>query len=132
MASYKRIMLIDDNETDNVINEEIIKSNSFADTIDVFNTGQAALDYLQAHATPELEGKLPEIIFLDINMPIMNGFEFLEEFEKFNLTVTNKCRIIILTASVQSKDIDRAASSKYVKLYLGKPLNIRHLNAIDI
>ena len=130
MANYKRVMLVDDNEIDNIINEKIIEANSFADSILVFQTGQEALDYLKDNQNNEKD--LPEIVFLDINMPIMDGFQFLEDFEKFSDTVLNKCKIIMLSSSISPKDIDRAASSKYVKKYLNKPLNARYLEAITV
>ncbi|MCB0835418.1 MAG: response regulator [Bacteroidetes bacterium] len=123
-------MLVDDNEIDNIINEKIIEANSFADSILVFQTGQEALDYLKDNQNNEKD--LPEIVFLDINMPIMDGFQFLEDFEKFSDTVLNKCKIIMLSSSISPKDIDRAASSKYVKKYLNKPLNARYLEAITV
>lgn len=130
MANYKSVMLVDDNEIDNIINEKIIEANSFADNILVFQTGQDALDYLAANQDNEAE--LPEIVFLDINMPIMDGFQFLEDFEKFSETVLEKCKIIMLSSSISPKDIDRAASSRFVKKYLNKPLNSRYLEAITI
>ena len=83
MANYKRVMLVDDNEIDNIINEKIIEANSFADSILVFQTGQEALDYLKDNQNNEKD--LPEIVFLDINMPIMDGFQFLEDFEKLDI-----------------------------------------------
>jgi len=130
MATYKSVMLIDDNEIDNIINEKIIEANSFADNILVFQTGQEALDFLNTNQNDE--DVLPEIVFLDINMPIMDGFQFLEDFEKFSETVLEKCKIIMLSSSISPKDIDRAASSKYVKKYLNKPLNARYLEAITV
>ncbi|MEZ4775810.1 MAG: response regulator [Bacteroidia bacterium] len=130
MANYKSVMLVDDNEIDNIINEKIIEANSFADNILVFQTGQDALDYLAANQDNEAE--LPEIVFLDINMPIMDGFQFLEDFEKFSEKVLEKCKIIMLSSSISPKDIDRAASSRFVKKYLNKPLNSRYLEAITI
>lgn len=128
MATYKRVMLIDDNEIDNIINEKIIEASNFADSILVFQTGQEALAYLQEHQ--DVEEELPEIVFLDINMPIMDGFQFLDDFEKFSNLVREKCKIIMLSSSISPKDIDRAASSRYVKKYLNKPLNSRYLDAI--
>lgn len=130
MATYKSVMLVDDNEIDNIINEKIIEANSFADSILVFQTGQEALDYLKDHQ--DNEDALPEIVFLDINMPIMDGFQFLEDFENFSDTVLTKCKIIMLSSSISPKDIDRAASSRYVKKYLNKPLNARYLEAITV
>jgi CheY-like chemotaxis protein len=130
MAMYKSVMLVDDNEIDNIINEKIIEANSFADQVMVFQTGQEALDYLGENQ--DNQDTLPEIVFLDINMPIMDGFQFLEDFEKFSDTVLEKCKIIMLSSSISPKDIDRAASSKYVKKYLNKPLNARYLEAITV
>lgn len=130
MATYKSVMLVDDNEIDNIINEKIIEANDFAENILVFQTGQEALDYLTDNQK-NLD-KLPEIVFLDINMPIMDGFQFLDDFEKFPEDVLEKCKIIMLSSSISPKDIDRAASSKYVKKYLNKPLNARYLEAITV
>jgi len=130
MATYKSVMLVDDNEIDNIINEKIIEANSFAEKILVFQTGQEALDYLKENQ--EKENELPEIVFLDINMPIMDGFQFLNDFEQFSETVLEKCKIIMLSSSISPKDIDRAASSRYVKKYLNKPLNARYLEAITV
>lgn len=130
MATYKNVMLVDDNEIDNIINEKIIEANSFAEKILVFQTGQEALDYLKENQ--EKANDLPEIVFLDINMPIMDGFQFLDDFEEFSTTVLEKCKIIMLSSSISPKDIDRAASSKYVKKYLNKPLNARYLDAITV
>ena len=130
MATYKSVMLIDDNEIDNIINEKIIEANSFAENILVFQTGQEALEFLNSNQ--DNESDLPEIVFLDINMPIMDGFQFLEDFEKFSEKVLEKCKIIMLSSSISPKDIDRAASSKYVKKYLNKPLNARYLEAITV
>jgi CheY-like chemotaxis protein len=130
MTTYKSVMLVDDNEIDNIINEKIIEANSFAESILVFQTGQEALDYLKSHQ--ESAEELPEIVFLDINMPIMDGFQFLEDFENFSETVRGKCKIIMLSSSISPKDIDRAASSRYVKKYLNKPLNARYLEAITV
>lgn len=127
MAHYSCVMLIDDNEIDNIINEKIIEANQFADRILIFQTGQEALDYLAQQA-----GELPEIVFLDINMPIMDGFQFLDEFEKMPESVTSKCKVIMLSSSISPRDIDRAASRKHVKKYLNKPLNSRYLEAIVI
>ena len=127
---YSFVMLIDEDQIDNIINQKIIESNQFAEKIQVFQTGQRALDYLAENFQDET--KLPDLIFLDINMPIMDGFQFLEEFEKLQEPVLDKCKIIMLSSSISPRDIDRAASNKFVKKYLNKPLNSRYLQAITI
>ncbi|MCB9233069.1 MAG: response regulator [Bacteroidia bacterium] len=123
-------MLVDEDEIDNIINQKIIESNSFADEILVYQTGQEALEYLSSNSKDN--AALPDLIFLDINMPIMDGFQFLEEFEKMPDSVKTKCKIIMLSSSISPRDIDRAASNKYVIKYLNKPLNSRYLQAINV
>ncbi len=130
MARYKKVMLVDDNEIDNLINQEMIRSTNFADEILVFQTGQEALAYLEDNQ--KSSDLLPEIIFLDINMPVMNGFQFLGLFEELSESVQLTCKIIMLSSSISPKDIDQAASSRYVRKYLNKPLNERYLGAIAI
>lgn len=127
---YDFIMLIDEDEIDNIINQKIIESNNFSEKIQVHQTGGEALEYLKKHESEP--AALPDLIFLDINMPIMDGFQFLEEFEKLGETVLEKCKIIMLSSSISPRDIDRAASNRFVKKYLNKPLNSRYLQAITI
>lgn len=129
-TSYKFVMLIDEDEIDNIINQKIMESNSFADQIMVCRTGAEALEFLAERA--KQGGELPELIFLDINMPLMDGFQFLEEFEKLPSAVLDKSRVIMLSSSISPRDIDRAASNRYVKKYLNKPLNSRYLQAISV
>jgi len=127
---YKFVMLIDEDEIDNLINQKIIESNNFSDKIIIFRTGQEALEYLDKNKGTDEQ--LPDLIFLDINMPIMDGFQFLEEFENLKGGVHQKCKIIMLSSSISPRDIDRAASNRFVKKYLNKPLNSRYLQAITI
>lgn len=123
-------MLIDEDEIDNIINQKIIESNNFSERVMVFQTGTDALDFLRVNA--KVAENLPDLIFLDINMPIMDGFQFLEEFEKLDTPILDKSKIIMLSSSISPRDIDRAASNRFVKKYLNKPLNSRYLQAITI
>jgi CheY-like chemotaxis protein len=123
-------MLIDEDEIDNIINQKIIESNNFSERVMVFQTGTDALDFLRVNA--KIAENLPDLIFLDINMPIMDGFQFLEEFEKLDTPILDKSKIVMLSSSISPRDIDRAASNRFVKKYLNKPLNSRYLQAITI
>ena len=69
------VMLVDDNDTDNFISKRIIEITEFAKTVEIKNSGKSALEYLEEHKNDP--DKLPNIIFLDINMPIVDGFVFL-------------------------------------------------------
>ncbi|MFM9028093.1 MAG: response regulator, partial [Bacteroidota bacterium] len=82
---FDRVLLIDDNDIDNFINERMITTSHFSKSVVVKNSGEGALEYLK-----EVEGdmaRLPEVIFLDLNMPAMDGFGFLAEYEKMTDTV---------------------------------------------
>jgi CheY-like chemotaxis protein len=79
MKKINCIMLIDDNEDDNFFHERVIRKSSYADIILVKQSALDALNYLKKDL---LESEYPDLIFLDINMPAMNGWEFLEEFNQ--------------------------------------------------
>ena len=114
------VLLVDDNDTDNFISKRIIEITNFSENVIVKNTGKSALDYLEEHENNP-EG-LPDLIFLDINMPIVDGFVFLYEFEKFSESIRNKCRVIILSSSDNKRDIDKIVNNDYVIKFITKPL----------
>ena len=122
------VMLIDDNETDNFISKRIIEITEFAKRVEVKNSGQHALEYLSEHANDT--DQLPSLIFLDINMPVMDGFMFLYEFENLPEPVREKCRVIILSSSDNKRDIDKIINNKSVIQYITKPLTQNVLEEI--
>ena len=127
---YERVLLVDDNETDNFISARIIELTGFSDFTVVKNSGKEALDYLKENKNnPD---QLPDLIFLDINMPIVNGFIFLYEFEKFSTVVKRKCKVCILSSSDNRKDIDKIVNNDHVIRFLTKPLTATALNELRI
>jgi CheY-like chemotaxis protein len=115
------VMLVDDNETDNFIHKRVIELTGFAKNIIVKNSGKSALEYLESNQK-NLD-ILPEIIFLDINMPIVDGFVFLFEYENFPDSLKDKCKVVILSSSDNKKDIDRIVDNEYVINFITKPLS---------
>ncbi len=126
-------MLIDDNETDNFISKRIIEIAEFAGEVVIKNSGQSALSYIEEHkGNPK---KLPDLIFLDINMPIVDGFVFLYEFENFSAEVKDKCKIVILSSSDNKRDIDKIVNNNHVIKFITKPLTettLAEINTLDL
>lgn len=127
---YENVLLIDDNEINNFINSKLISEQNFAKNVEVKESGHAALNYLKEKSSKPDE--LPQVIFLDIMMPVMDGFEFLEEYEKLPAAVTKKCKIIMLSSSEAFKDLNRANSNPWVYKFLNKPLTEDVLEAIYV
>lgn len=124
-------MLVDDNEIDNLINQKMIESTGFAERIYVHSGARSAIEFLQnIERLPE--NRLPDIIFLDIDMPLMDGFQFLEEFNKQADSIKNHCKIVMLTSSLNPGDVDKSKESPFVKEYINKPLTEEALRQLDL
>lgn len=115
------IFLIDDDPIHQQIAKMMIERQEIAREIVSFQEADQALNHLKAHASePEL---LPDLILLDLNMPIMDGWEFLDEFEKIKTGLSKQIRIQVLTSSVNEDDVVRVKQYSSVHGYLTKPLN---------
>ena len=121
MSAYNHVLLIDDNEVDNYLTERVIAGSDFANKIDTCTSGQKALDYLRSRFH-DLE-QIPNIIFLDINMPVVDGFVFLFEWEDFPVEVKNKCEVVVLSSMLHNDIIDKITNDKNVKEFIPKPLS---------
>jgi CheY-like chemotaxis protein len=124
------VMLVDDNDTDNFISKRIIEITKFAKRVEVKGSGKSALDYLKEFQNDP--ANLPSVIFLDINMPIVDGFVFLYEFEKFSELVRSKCKVIILSSSDNKRDIDKIVNNNHVIKFITKPLTETALDEIKL
>lgn len=130
MKSIDLVLLVDDNDTDNFISKRIIEITKFSSRVEVKSSGKGALDYLREHQNTVEQ--IPSIIFLDINMPIVDGFVFLYEFEKFNELVKNKSKVIILSSSDNKRDIDKIVNNNHVIKFITKPLTEMALDEIRL
>jgi len=130
---YQSVMLIDDNEIDNLINQKMIEAASIAGNIYTHTGAKSAIEFLKNMEKMDLAEKvLPDIIFLDIDMPLMDGFQFLDEFENLSPLTRKKCKIVMLTSSINPQDFNRSKKYPNVRLYLNKPLSHETITKIDV
>ncbi len=122
------IMLVDDNPDDNFFHEREIKKSNSEIVVIKKNTAMAALVYLKENK--DVAFKLPDLILLDINMPGMNGWEFLKEYNLLAKELQSKVVIIMLTTSENSDDIRNAKSENYVSDFITKPMTKDVMNKI--
>ncbi len=122
------VMIVDDNDTDNFISKRIIEITRFAKEVEIKSSGKSALEYLEENK--DNAERLPNLIFLDINMPIVDGFVFLYEFEKFAEDLKDRCKVVILSSSDNKRDIDKIVNNDHVIKFVTKPLTESALNEL--
>jgi len=122
---FKSILLIDDNAADNRYNQIILEEMNIVDKIEIAENGLEALKMLENPDQPQ-----PELILLDINMPKMNGWEFLEAYKKLDKDEKNKKIVMILTTSMNPEDKAKADQSQRVSEFNIKPLTPEMLKNI--
>ncbi len=121
MKKIKKIALVDDDEIFVFLTSKTIENTHLVDMIKVFGNGLEAINFLKQNLEkPDL---LPEIIFLDLSMPIMDGWQFLEEFVKMNPKIGREIVIYICSSSISPDDIKRAKAISAVSDYIVKPIS---------
>jgi CheY-like chemotaxis protein len=126
---YPTVMVVDDSEIDLYISSRILIKSGFATNVISHDSVQNAIDYLNLNAS---EGILPEMIFLDIRMPVSDGFEFLERFKTLPEVVKEKCNVVMLSSSIDDMEINRAEANRHVVTFLNKPLDASQLERLSM
>ncbi|MEJ5964409.1 response regulator [Pedobacter immunditicola] len=117
------LLVIDDDDINIFIIKKIVEKTGFAVNMVAKTNGQLAIDYLDEIAgNPE---QFPHLILVDINMPVLNGWEFIEAYEKMN--IRKAVDMYMLSSSVYENDIEKAKTYKVVKGFISKPLSIDRL-----
>jgi CheY-like chemotaxis protein len=121
---YKTCLLIDDNYIDNFVTRRILESSNFADSVVVSQSATEAIDSLRSGSV------VPDVIFLDIRMPGMGGFEFLQEYDKIDIEGKKSIKIFMLSSSLDPTDMKKSGNNKYITQFIHKPLTQKALDEI--
>lgn len=126
----KRALIIDDDEINNFICIKNMKDSNFVEHATYCLRGKEGLDEL-SDAIQNRPEDLPDVIFLDINMPLMNAWEFLEQYESIQKEFPKEIKLFILSSSVYRKDIEKSSHYDMVTDYIIKPLSKDSLKRIQ-
>ena len=124
------ILLIEDNQLTNIFNEKLIKALDIAERIFVSESAEKGLDFLCGIGKYKANHTIPELIFLDINMPGINGWEFIEEYRKLNTRKVKPIKIVMLTTSPNPDDEQKAKTIPEIIAFKQKPLTKHVLHII--
>lgn len=118
------VLLVDDDDTTNYLNKRLLTDMKVSREVLALKNGKEAIDYLSKACSEKPDGalKCPDLIFLDIKMPTMDGFEFLEEYQRKGLDASDQVIILMLTSSASFYDLERIKSFKKVKKHYSKAL----------
>jgi CheY-like chemotaxis protein len=122
-ASYHTCLLVDDNYIDNFVTRRLLESSNFAENIIVSESPMDAIEML-ANGTVK-----PNVIFLDIRMPLMSGFEFLDAYDKLDINKADT-KIFLLSSSFDPTDIKQSSDNKYITHFVHKPLTHKILEEL--
>ena len=123
-ARFNTCLLIDDNYIDNFVTRKILESGNFVENIVVRQSPGDAIEALRIGAV------VPDVIFLDIRMPMMSGFEFLEEYDKLSIANKENIKIYMLSSSLDPTDMKQSVLNKYISNYIHKPITHKALDDI--
>ena len=121
MNRLNLIFIVDDDPIHQQITQIMIDRQGISNSMRAFSDAQEVLDYLTGHQGDC--SALPDVILLDLNMPVMDGWEFLDAYSTLSNTLCRKIQIYVLTSSIDENDRERVGSYSFVKGYLTKPLS---------
>ncbi len=125
------ILLVDDDVIYNFLHKKLIGNTGYQNHIEVALNGKMALEYLSDSSNrDDKDHPVPGLILLDINMPVMDGWEFLEAFNKLDKNVTKDINIVMVTSSMDPDDVTKAKQIEIIKDFTSKALTIKKVDHI--
>jgi len=128
MQKFKSILLIDDDKATNYIHSLYLNEWDCTENIYTALNGQEALDFLKSNE--EFQANKPSLILLDINMPVMNGFEFMEKYKTLDEDLKATIVVVMLTSSLHEADQERASQLDDLRSFMHKPLSKEQMQAV--
>jgi CheY-like chemotaxis protein len=126
---FENVMIIDDNAIDLYVCSRMITKNNFGKNVLKYSVATEALKYLQDNQNNFHE--LPKVIFVDIYMPMMSGFEFMEQYDKLSSALKTHCKVYIISSTIDNEDIVRSRNDRNVVSFQVKPITKEFLYRIE-
>ena len=120
MSTLRKYIIVDDDPTNNMICSIMLEMVLGEVDVKTFEFPEEGLAFIQNEYIKTLE---PTVLFLDINMPTLTGWEFMEQYEKFSKEIKKQISVYILSSSVDGRDRDKAETHKHIKGFISKPLD---------
>jgi CheY-like chemotaxis protein len=121
-----RTYLIDDDQLGIYLTEQLLRAEGFSNSICTFESAEEAL-----HTLAQGEEEVPQVVFLDLNMPVMNGWDFLDALAPYEKKLRGSCHIYILTSSLALADLEKSKHYDLVAGLIHKPLDSEEIRAIQ-
>jgi len=118
------VMLVDDSRVDNFINCKILEMNAVTSNVQVFDEAAKAIEFLRN------DNIIPDLLFLDIYMPTMTGFDFLEEFQTLPINVQEKCKVVLLSSAYETLEMEKLKKYSWISGFIVKPLTYESLEEV--
>ncbi len=125
------ILCVDDDPITLMLCKKVITKASFSDTIITAKNGEEALEYFDSILDKQEENILPQLIFLDLNMPVMDGWEFLDNFSTDKYSKVNSTKIVVLSSTIDPEDLEKSKKYPMVIDFLSKPITINTLSYLE-
>ncbi|RVT77397.1 response regulator [Flavobacterium sufflavum] len=125
------ILCVDDDPITLMLCKKVITKTSFSNTIVTAKNGEEALEYFDSIINKKEDTQLPQLIFLDLNMPVMDGWEFLDNFSSNKYSKVNTTKIVVLSSTIDPEDHEKSKKYPMVIDFLSKPITTNMLTYLE-